>query len=363
MSPNVAGSRPTRTPAPTPARTPAVLAVDVGNSKTDVALLTADGEVLGALRGPTSSHQQVGPDGCFRILASLAGRTAELAGLEPSVRPMARIVAYCAAGVDLPGDERLLTRGLRGLGLAPDQLVVNDCYGGLRAGTDRGWGVCVVSGMGMNCVGVAPDGRTARFDALGDVSGDWGGGDAVGQAGLAAAVRAGDGRGPDTILATTVPVHFGVAKPRSLTLAMHRGAIPTERRHEIAPLVFEAASLGDAVARGIVDRMADEAVAWAGAAIRRLRLERLGPDVVLAGGIFRAQDAQFFARIESGIRALAPSARLVRLAAPPVVGSALLGLDRLCEGSTPPDVERRVRNELTSERIAANRPATAREYR
>jgi N-acetylglucosamine kinase-like BadF-type ATPase len=144
---------------------------------------------------------------------------------------------------------------------------------------------------------------------------------------------------------------------------MHRGTILPERRHEIAPLVFEAASLGDPVARGIVDRMADEAVAWAGAAIRRLRLERLGPDVVLAGGVFRTEDAPFFARIESGIRALAPSASLVRLGAPPVVGSALLGLDRLCDGSTPPDVERRIRKELTSERFAANRPATAREYR
>ena len=37
----------------------AVLAVDVGNSKTDVALVALDGRVLGAVRGPTASHQQV----------------------------------------------------------------------------------------------------------------------------------------------------------------------------------------------------------------------------------------------------------------------------------------------------------------
>src|SRR5512146_2816874 len=39
---------------------PAILAVDGGNSKTDVALVAADGRLLAALRGPTTSHQQVG---------------------------------------------------------------------------------------------------------------------------------------------------------------------------------------------------------------------------------------------------------------------------------------------------------------
>ncbi|HLO34448.1 MAG TPA: hypothetical protein VK194_00125, partial [Candidatus Deferrimicrobium sp.] len=37
----------------------AVLAVDGGNSKADVALVAADGTLLGAVRGPTISHQAV----------------------------------------------------------------------------------------------------------------------------------------------------------------------------------------------------------------------------------------------------------------------------------------------------------------
>lgn len=337
-----------------PVLLPAVLAVDVGNSKTDVALVSDEGAVLAALRGPTSSHQQVGAEKGFAVLAGLAEKAATAAGLPPA-RPLARIVAYCAAGVDLPSDERLLTRGLRATGLAPSELVVNDCYGGLRAGTRRTWGVCVVAGFGMNCLGVAPNGRTARFESLGEMSGDWGGGDAIGQAGLAAAARANDRRGPATLLARTVPAHFGLANPRSLTLAIYRGAIPLGRRLEIAPLVFEAARQGDAVARGIVDQMADEAIAWAAAAIRRVRLQRSDPDVVLAGGVFRTDDPEFYTRIEAGIAQVAPKARLVRLTAPPVVGSALLGLDRLFGSATPPGVEERLRRELTHERLQAAR--------
>ena len=38
----------------------AILAVDGGNSKADVALVAADGTLLAAIHGPTISHQQVG---------------------------------------------------------------------------------------------------------------------------------------------------------------------------------------------------------------------------------------------------------------------------------------------------------------
>jgi N-acetylglucosamine kinase-like BadF-type ATPase len=331
----------------------AVLAIDVGNSKTDVALLRADGAVMGALRGPTASHQQVGPGQGFAILISLVERACAQAGLDPAQRPAAQLAVYCAAGVDLPSDKRLLAAELRRTRLAASDLVVNDCYGGLRAGTGRTWGICVISGSGMNCLGVSPNGHVARFDALGNVSGDWGGGGGVGQAGLDAAVRAQDGRGPATILERTVPAHFGVARPRSLSVAMYRERIPYARHLEIAPLVFGAAVQGDAVARSIIDRLADEVVAWAGAAIRRLRMQRLDPDVVLAGGMFQAEDPIFFERIGAGIAAVAPAAQIRRLTAPPIVGAALLGFDRLHDAPTPPDVERRLRADLTHERLSA----------
>jgi N-acetylglucosamine kinase-like BadF-type ATPase len=94
-------------------------------------------------------------------------------------------------------------------------------------------------------------------------------------------------------------------------------------------VVFEAAMGGDAVARSIVDRLADELVAMGAALIRRLHLARLDPDVILGGGVFRTEDRAFFDRLGGGIKAVAPAARLLRLAAPPVVGAALLGLDRL----------------------------------
>jgi hypothetical protein len=69
--------------------------------------------------------------------------------------------------------------------------------------------------------------------------------------------------------------------------------------------------------------------------------------VVLGGGVFGADDPAFYARIEAGVRAVAPRATIVRLTAPPVLGAALLGLDRRsADGSTEPTTEARIRRAI-----------------
>lgn len=311
-----------------------VLAVDGGNSKTDVALVATDGRLLAAVRGGSSSHQAVGLAAGMERLAGLVADVTARAGLEQ--RP--ELAVYTLAGADTTADIKLLTRALADRGFAEGDLILNDAFGALRAGTDRTWGVVVICGHGVNAAGVAPNGRTARLDALGNISGDWGGGTDVGWQALAGAVRARDGRGPRTRLEQVVPAHFGLKSPAAVTSAMYRGAIPEERIAELSPVVFATADAGDTVARSIVDRLADEIVVMAGAMLRRLHLTRLDPDVILGGGVFRTEEQRFYERILAGVSAIAPKARIARLSAPPVAGAALLGLDRLAGKAVSPEV-------------------------
>jgi hypothetical protein len=84
--------------------------------------------------------------------------------------------------------------------------------------------------------------------------------------------------------------------------------------------------------------------------VRRLSLTRRAPDVILAGGIFAAKDQAFHARIRDGVDAVAPGATVKRADALPVLGAALLGLDRL-DGLTDGDrhrAETRLRDSLGS---------------
>lgn len=333
---------------------PAILAVDGGNSKADVVLVSPDGTLLGATRGPTVSHQAVGLELGLDALEASVRRVARAANVDPGARPVADLGVFALAGADLPADVRTLEHELDQRGLVDHVVVLNDTHAALRAGSDRPWGVVVICGAGINGLGMGPTGRTVRFAGVGEYSGDRGGGGDVGAAALAGAIRGRDGRGPRTSLERSVPGYFGLGRPDDLTTELYSGRLDPDRLRELAPLVFEAAAAADPVAVAIVDALADEVVAWARAMIRRLHLTRRDVPVVLAGGVFRTTHTPFFDRIRSGIAAVAPAARVELLAAPPVLGAALLGLDRLDLG--PPDrraAEARLRATLTDARVAA----------
>jgi N-acetylglucosamine kinase-like BadF-type ATPase len=330
-------------------RRPAIVAVDGGGSKIDAALLRRDGTVLGAARMRSSEYDENGGDQHLsQIVAAVEAAQAD-AGIRPGPRPAADLGVYCLAGADLPQDDRKIARWLMRRGIASTELVRNDTFAVLRAGTDRRWGVGVVCGYGTNCSGVAPDGRVTRFPAVGEISGDWGGGADLGRMAAWSAVRAEDGRGAQTSLRRSVPAHFGFRRPRQLMEAIYFDRVDPGRLVELAPLVFNADKEGDAVARGIVDRQALEIVLMAGTAIKRLRMTKLDVHVVLGGGLFRTDDRRFFERIEEGLTAVAPSAQIKILTAPPVIGAAMLGLDLLEAG---PAAHARARHTLTHERLS-----------
>jgi len=319
-----------------------VLAVDGGNSKTDLALLRDDGELLAVERGPQSSPHHLGVEGSLDVLEELLDAAVRGAGLARANGKVAEIGALLLAGVDFPAEEIEVGDRARARGWASRISVANDTFAILRAGTERGWGVAVVCGAGINCVGVAPDGRHARFPALGAISGDWGGGYDVGLAALSAAARSEDGRGPRSSLERSVPAHFGLETPVQVAEAIHQRRLVQRRVVELAPLVLAEAET-DRVAAEIVERLAAEVVALARAALAKLELEASPAEVILGGGLLRAGDGRLLGAIERGLRAVGPEIVVRAADAPPIVGAALLGLDELGAGA---EAQERIRREL-----------------
>jgi len=330
----------------------AILAVDGGNSKLDAVLVGADGRVLGAARGRGASFSPGEHDSSFEILTRTVRRAARAAGIDPDRGEIARVAVHCLAGADLPVDDRRLQKTLRELGWSPRIVLRNDTFAVLRAGTDRTWGVAVVCGTGLNCAAVSPEGRIVRYAALGEISGDGGGGDWLGLHALRAAIRGRDLRGPHSALEREVPAHFGMRTPSEVMEAIYLGRIDHHRLTELPRLVFRASAAGDAAAGEIVDRLGDEIVAMVTSALRRLRMTRRDTAVVLGGGVARGRDPRLLARIRDGVAAVAPAARVSVVDAPPVIGSALLGLDEI---GARKGAYARVRSALTHDRIAAPR--------
>ena len=204
----------------------------------------------------------------------------------------------------------------------------------------RHWGVAVTCGAGINCVAVAPDGREARFPALGPVTGDWGGGEGLGREALWWAVRDEDGRGPRTMLREAVAAYFGMPTASDVGIGIHYGKIPEDELLGLAPVLLGTAARGDEVARKVVARLADEVVAMAVAMIRRLGLTGQAVPVILGGGLLTARDPMLTDGIAAGLAARAPGSFLHIVDVPAVAGAALLGLDHV---GAPVGAEERLR--------------------
>jgi N-acetylglucosamine kinase-like BadF-type ATPase len=306
-----------------------VLAVDGGNSKLDVVLLSRGGRVLGAARGRGASFSPHDHDRSFARLESTVLRACKAAGVSPGNGPIAEASVMCLAGADLPVDDRRLMKTLVTYGWSERTVLRNDTFAVLRAGTERPWGVGVVCGTGLNCCAVAPSGKIVRYAAIGEISGDGGGGDWMGLQALRAAIRGRDLRGPRTMLEQSVPAHFGLRTPNQLMEAIYLDRIDQHALTELPRVVFAGSRAGDAASQDIVDRLAAEIVAMVNSALRRLRMTRLDSDVVLGGGVARSRDPRLIGHIQEGVRKLSADARVHVLDAPPVLGAAFLGLDEI----------------------------------
>ncbi|MEV4319894.1 BadF/BadG/BcrA/BcrD ATPase family protein [Actinocrispum sp. NPDC049592] len=305
-----------------------VIAIDGGNSKTDVLLVDGSGGVLGRARGIGASPQTVGVRKSLDTFEQLVIEAAAQAGT-PMSPPFGAHTAAYLAGADLPKEEEVLERALAERGWSPSIVVGNDTFALLRAGTADGVGVAVVCGAGINCVGVSANGKVHRFPALGRISGDWGGGLHLGEEALWSAVRAADGRGPHTELLPAVIEHFDVRDIFDVVERLHFEGLHRSVLHELSPLLFTVAQGGDQVAGQIVETLVTEVVTMATVTLRKLEMTGEAPAIILGGGVLTGQSGALLAEITRRICAVAPRADVRVVDLPPVVGAALMGLDAI----------------------------------
>ncbi|MCS7239947.1 MAG: ATPase [Candidatus Bipolaricaulota bacterium] len=314
-----------------------VLGVDAGASKTLALVAETSGCVRGFGRAGPGNHQTVGLENALFSVR----KACEAALAQAEVRGPVELGVFGLAGADLPEDFARLMPAVEKLALAHRVRVENDTIVALRAGASRSWGVVVVCGTGFNAAGIAPDGRVFRLPALGWISGDWGGGMDIAREAIKSVARAWDGRGKSTRLTSLVLHALGVPSEEEMIRALYRGDIPEEKLLGLVPVVFEAACQGDSVAQSIILRLGEEVGLAATAVIKKLGLENMDVEVVLAGGVFKGKGPFLVDVVEKFVHRVAPQARIVLPKFAPVVGAVLLALEEV-EGGIRLDVFERL---------------------
>ena len=134
-----------------------ILAVDGGNSKTHLALARAPtarcSRSCAARRARRTTSASTAASS---VLEGLLEDAAAERRRRRGGRARARSGCSCSRAWTSRARSRRCTAALAARGWAARTIVGNDTFAVLRAGTDRGWGVAVVCGAGINCVGVAP---------------------------------------------------------------------------------------------------------------------------------------------------------------------------------------------------------------
>jgi N-acetylglucosamine kinase-like BadF-type ATPase len=262
-----------------------VLGIDGGGSKTDAWLAflggCSGGVALGRGRAGPGNPRAVGFEAAEANILTAIEAAFHSAGL-----PRAAVAAACfgLAGAGREEEQQRIIEWAKRQGIAPMLRVTGDAEPVLAAASPDNCGIALICGTGSFAWGRNAAGETARCGGWGYLVGDEGSGYAIARAGLLAAFRAADGRGPETSLLPAFLTHFRADSAGELVPHLYAAEMTRQRLAGLATIVFAAAQ-EDEVARKLLVQSAGDLAELVAALAGRLGFIESGFPLALAGGV------------------------------------------------------------------------------
>ena len=298
--------------------------IDGGGTRTRLALVRENGELLGYAAGGSCSFTDHGTDHARKELSNLWRTAWEAAGMEPR----AASSLFLGLGSILSPEDARINRDLAAkIGLAaPDSIFAeNDVWNAHAGGLLGRHGILLISGTGSACFGRNSQNHTWRAGGWGHLLNDVGSAHALGHAAMVAATRDADRRGPATALTPLVCQTFGLTDLKELFRKVHHDGVSRAEVAALAPKVVALAGKGDVTAGLILAAESTGLVEMVTTVARELKLE--APALALTGGLIT--NAAIYRRmfLERLTRML-PKFQLVEENLTPVFGAVLLACER-----------------------------------
>src|SRR5256885_9103819 len=260
------------------------LGVDGGASKTAALVTDETGKSLGTgIAGP-SNHLRVGIETAARNIE----RAVNKAVVAADVATREIVWAYCGiAGADHPAHRQEVVDSLEIFFPRGNFTVDNDARIALTGAIGFGAGVVVIAGTGSVAFGRNDAGEEARAGGWGPTLGDEGSAYGIARAGLAAVLRAYDGRGPATKMIDILSHNYELAASE-LPRFVYATTTHADDIARYSKLVIEAAEADDKVASSILQDAGRELGACVVAVAERLKIADREIPVAHVGGAFNA---------------------------------------------------------------------------
>jgi N-acetylglucosamine kinase-like BadF-type ATPase len=298
------------------------LGIDGGGSKTAALVTDESGAPRGRGLAGGSNHLRVGIETATRNIE----RAVNIALVESGIAIREIEYAYCGiAGSDHPEHHERVVESLRTFFPRGNFIVDTDARIALTGAVGFGSGIVIIAGTGSVAFGRNDRGQECRAGGWGPILGDEGSGYAIGRDGLAAVLRAHDGRGPATELTDLLCREHDMCDPADLPRYIYSANTHADDIARCGELVMEAAADGDAVAHDIIHRAAIDLAECVIAVARRLEITNESFPVARVGGAFNAGD-QLIAPLRELIVEVAPRAELIAPLHTPVEGAAMMAI-------------------------------------
>ncbi|MGB9599360.1 MAG: N-acetylglucosamine kinase [Myxococcota bacterium] len=301
------------------------LGIDGGGTKTITAISDEKGRIVSIAKSGPSNFQSFGIENTYRELKN---------GIENAIKSAKiKIKDIVFAGFGISGADRdkdfdIILSILHDILPETPKILVNDTTIALRAGTDDGVGLALISGTGTNCIGFNREGKMVRIGGLGPLTGDYGAGSDIALAAYHAAFKYNDGRGKYTILYDMIKKHFRIDDIEDLIELTYYDSMDYHRLNTITPYVFAAAKKNDRIAIQILERCADAISYAALTGLKRLFRKDEKITVALGGSVFIKQPDSIMVKIiKERIKKRYPKTKFVVLDSEPVIGALLLAND------------------------------------
>lgn len=316
-----------------------IMGVDGGNSKTDYFLFTDKGTFVDYYRGPTCSHEQFkdGYEGAYRAMKDGVSKLLDKHGLKPANIAAA---AFGLAGVDTPNQKANIEKIVSELGFSRFQ-VVNDSFLGIKAITEKGYGVCSINGTGTSCGAIDRHGNCLQVGGIGWIVGDDAGGGYIARLAVRSAYLSAYRMGKPTSLTEIVMNQLGITDKYYLMEAISEAALKGRIDYTGLTLaVFAEAEKGDAVARDILQSVGVSCAQAVAGAIMNMDFDE-PVEVVLAGSVWvkGASPIMIKAFSDEIARHVNKQFRILTLQVPPATGAVIWALE--LAGGVFPDYEKR----------------------
>ena len=292
-----------------------IIGIDGGGTKTRGAICDQTGQVAAVVSGEGANVLSRPWSDVERTLRQLID---ELLRCAKASREEVAALYLGLAGADRPATEKMIAQAFAGEW--QERLHIdNDAVAALYAGTWGRPGIVLIAGTGSIAYGINGKKERFRVGGWGYLLGDEGSGFDLGRQAAAAVLRAFDGRAEQTALTQLLLSQYEVQTPAELISILYGSDNPRKELAALSSLVETAARAGDATAKQLIRRAAED-LAQLVIACQHKMGEKL--PVVLAGGLLTAdtllrremlQNALFDAR---------------QPAVPPVIGALVAGLEK-----------------------------------